>query len=69
MAKFVLEDETGYISCIAFTTAYRENKASIFNGAIVTVTGNAKIDTDDDGNVSGIEFTCKSLNLLVQKSK
>lgn len=69
MAKFVLEDETGYISCIAFTTTYRESKDCIFNGAIVSITGNAKVDTDDDGKVVGIEFTCRSLNLLVERHR
>ena len=68
IAKFVLDDETGSIPCLAFVNAYRENKDCIFNGAIVSIHGNAKIDVDpNDEQNTKIEFICRQLRLLIEK--
>ena len=53
---------------LAFVNAYRENKDCIFNGAIVSIHGNAKIDVDpNDEQNTKIEFICRQLRLLIEK--
>jgi DNA polymerase-3 subunit alpha len=48
MAKFVLEDMTGSIDCIAFTKAYAEYGKGIKDGEIVVLKGKIMADVDPD---------------------
>ena len=66
MAKFVLEDETDDISCVAFVAAYAMFKNYLHDGSVVSLRGNVKFDTNDEGDtIIGKELRVKTARTLI----
>lgn len=68
MAKFMLDDETDSISCVAFTGAYATFGYLLKDGAVVSLSGTPKFETNDDGDtIVRKEYRVKTVkNLLAE---
>ena len=66
MAKFMLDDETDSISCVAFTGAYATFGYLLKDGAVVSLSGTPKFETNDDGDtIVRKEYRVKTVKNLL----
>jgi DNA polymerase-3 subunit alpha len=66
MAKFTFGDNTGSISAICFTTSYANNKAQISEGNVVIAKGRLKVETDESGETSSVDFIISDIEAVKQ---
>ena len=68
MAKFMLDDETDSISCVAFTGAYATFGYLLKDGAVVSLSGTPKFETNDDGDtIVRKEYRVKTVKNLLSE--
>ena len=68
MAKFLLDDETDSISCVAFTGAYATFGYLLKDGAVVSLSGTPKFETNDDGDtIVRKEYRVKTVKNLLSE--
>ena len=64
MAKFVLGDSTGSLNAICFVNSYAQNRAEVIEGNVVVATGKVKAETDENGELTSLDFIVQTLESI-----
>lgn len=67
-AKFVLEDETGLIHCVVFTSAYERLRSNIQDKTVTRISGKVAIEENRNNNDNANETEQQKLQLRVSSA-
>lgn len=67
-AKFALEDETGLIHCVVFTSAYERLRSNIQDKTVTRVSGKVAVEENRNGNDNANETEQQKLQLRVSSA-